>query len=63
MMLNLSLDDPHNLDQTGCLFSFLDALGIQILSNIISSLECDNDVKILGRGSPKPEITVGYLAF
>ena len=32
--------------------------------NIITSLECDNDVdKILGRGSPEHEITVGYLAF
>ena len=32
--------------------------------NIITSLECDNDVdKILGIGSPEHEITVGYLAF
>ena len=32
--------------------------------NIITSLQCDNDVdKILGRGSPEHEITVGYLAF
>ena len=31
---------------------------------IITSLECDNDVdKILRRGSPEHEITVGYLAF
>ena len=32
--------------------------------NIITSLECDNDVdKMLGRGFPEHEITVGHLAF